>query len=102
MIYTQNNTLRISFINDPQKTGDGIVGIPPEYEKIIFEPFYRISRLVFEKYNSLDFGIGLTFVEKIVTRHGGEIFAENILDYSDIKKDPLTKVNMMISLPFTK
>ncbi len=102
MLFTQNNTLRISVINDPVRTGDGILGIPPEYEKIVFEPFYRISRLVYEKYNSLDFGIGLTFVEKIVTRHGGEIFAENILDYSDIKKDPLTKVNMMISLPFSK
>jgi signal transduction histidine kinase len=102
MIYSQNNTLRISVINDPQKTGDDILGIPPEYEKIVFEPFYRISRLVFEKYNSLDFGIGLTFVEKIVTRHGGEIFAENILDYSDIRKDPQTKVNLMMSLPFHK
>lgn len=102
MIYSQNNTLRISVINDPMRSSDGILGIPPEYEKIVFEPFYRISRLVYEKYNSLDFGIGLTFVEKITTRHGGEIFAENILDYSDIKKDPLIKVNMMISLPFMK
>jgi signal transduction histidine kinase len=88
-------------INDPVKTGDGVLGIPPEYEKIIFEPFYRISSLVYEKYNSLDLGIGLTFVEKIISRHGGEIFAENILDHSDIKKDPLTKVNLMISLPFS-
>ena len=100
LLYAHNNTLRISMINDPVKTGDGVLGIPPEYEKIVFEPFYRISRLVYEKYNSLDFGIGLTFVEKIITRHGGEIFAENILDHSDIKKDPLTKVNIMISLPF--
>jgi len=101
LIYAHNNTLRISMINDPVKTGDGVLGIPPEYEKIVFEPFYRISRLVYEKYNSLDFGIGLTFVEKIITRHGGEIFAENILDHSDIKKDPLIKVNLMISLPFS-
>ncbi|HPS56696.1 MAG TPA: PAS domain S-box protein [Spirochaetota bacterium] len=102
LIYVHNNTLRISIVNDPIKTGDGILGIPPEYEKIIFEPFYRISRMVYEKYNSLDFGIGLTFVEKIITRHGGEIFAENVLDHSDIKKDPLVKVNIMISLPITK
>ena len=102
LLYAHNNTLRISMVNDPIKTGDGVLGIPPEYEKIIFEPFYRISRMVYEKYNSLDFGIGLTFVEKIITRHGGEIFAENILDHSDIKKDPLTKVNIMISLPFVQ
>lgn len=102
MVYSQNNTLRISVINDPQKSTDGTIGIPEEYEKVIFEPFYRISKLVYERYNTLDFGIGLTFVEKIVTRHGGEIFAENILDYSDVTKDPQVKVNLMISLPFVR
>jgi PAS domain S-box-containing protein len=102
MLYSQTNSLRISVINDPQKTGDGIVGIPDEYQKVVFEPFYRLSKLVYEKYNTLDFGIGLTFAEKIITRHGGEIFAENILDYSDIDKDPQTKVNLMISLPFSR
>ena len=102
MVYSQNNTLRISVINDPQKSTDGTIGIPAEYEKVIFEPFYRISKLVYERYNTLDFGIGLTFVEKIITRHGGEIFAENIVDYSDITKDSQIKVNLMISLPFIR
>lgn len=102
MLYSQTNSLRISVINDPQKTGDGIVGIPDEFQKVVFEPFYRLSKLVYEKYNTLDFGIGLTFAEKIITRHGGEIFAENILDYSDIEKDPQTKVSLMISLPFSR
>jgi len=102
MVYSQSNTLRISVINDPQKSTDGTMGIPEEYGKVIFEPFYRISKLVYERYNTLDFGIGLTFVEKIVTRHGGEIFAENIVDYSDINKDPQIKVNLMISLPFSR
>ncbi|HPS86188.1 MAG TPA: response regulator [Spirochaetota bacterium] len=102
MVYSQNNTLRISVISDPQKSSDGIVGIPEEFEKVIFEPFYRLSKLVYEKYNTLDFGIGLTFVEKIITRHGGEIFAENIVDYSDVTKDPQIKVNLMISLPFVR
>lgn len=102
MLYSQNTNIRISVINEPLKTSDGTLGIPPEYEKVIFEPFYRISKLVYERYNTLDFGIGLTFVEKIVTRHGGEIFAENILDYSDVKKDPVTKVNLMMSFPVVR
>ena len=102
MLYSQTHTLRISVISDPQKTYDGIVGIPDEFQKVVFEPFYRLSKLVYEKYNTLDFGIGLTFVEKIITRHGGEIYAENILDYSEIDKDPQIKVNLMISLPFTR
>ncbi len=100
MIYSQNKNLRISTISDPEKNSDDVVGIPIEYEKVVFEPFYRISKLVYEKYHTLDFGIGLTYVEKIVKRHGGEIFAENILDYSDIKKEPIIKVNLMISLPY--
>ncbi len=102
MIFSQANNLRISVLSEPQKSSDDILGIPPEYEKTILEPFYRISRLVYEKYNTLDFGIGLTLVDKIVTRHGGEIFAENILDYSDVTKDPHVKVNIMMSLPYAK
>ncbi len=102
MCYSQQNTLRISVINDPQKSTDGTIGIPEEYGKVVFEPFYRISKLVYERYNTLDFGIGLTFVEKIVMRHGGEIFAENIIDYSDLSKDPAVKVNLMISLPYVR
>lgn len=102
MLYSQNTNIRISVINEPLKSSDGTLGIPPEFEKVIFEPFYRISKLVYERYNTLDFGIGLTFVEKIVTRHGGEIFAENILDYSDVKKDPVTKVNLMMSFPLAR
>lgn len=102
MLYSQNTNVRVSVINEPLKTSDGILWIPPEYEKVIFEPFYRISKLVFERYNTLDFGVGLTFVEKVVTRHGGEIFAENILDYSDVKKDPTTKVNLMMSFPLAR
>lgn len=102
MLYSQNTNVRVSIINEPLKTSDGILGIPAEYEKVIFEPFYRLSKLVYERYNTLDFGIGLTFVEKIVTRHGGEIFAENILDYSDVKKDPITKVNLMMSFPVVR
>jgi PAS domain S-box-containing protein len=100
LIFAQGNSLRISVLNDPHKTSDDILGIPSEFEKTVFEPFYRISKLVYEKYNTLDFGIGLTYVDKIVARHGGETIAENITDYSDLKKDPVVKVNLMMSFPF--
>ncbi len=91
--------INLSVINDPEKGEEGIVGIPPEYERVIFEPFFRLSKLVFEQYHSLDFGLGLTLVEKVVSKHGGEVFAKNILDHSDFKREPLTKVNLSISLP---
>ncbi len=102
LLFSQGNNLRISVLNDPQKAGDDITGIPAEYERIVFEPFFRISKLVHEKYNTLDFGLGLTYVDKVMVRHGGEIIAENIADYSDVKKDPIVKVNLMMSLPFAQ
>ena len=63
----------ISIINQSQYNEDyDIYGIPPEYANIIFEPFFRISNSVFEQYNTLDFGLGLTEVEKIIEKHDGK------------------------------
>lgn len=89
----------VSVLNDPEKGEDGIVGIPSEYEKVIFEPFFRLSKLVYEQYHVLDFGLGLTLVEKIISKHGGEVFVRNILDQSDMKREPITKVNLTINIP---
>ena len=89
----------ISVINDPDKGDSAIIGIPPECESEVFEPFYRLTSFVFEQYNSLDFGLGLTLVDKIISRHGGEVTAKNLVDYSDIKRDPQVKVNFSVTLP---
>lgn len=43
-----------------------------EFGSRVFEPFYRLTRFVYEGYESLDFGIGLTFVEKVIRDMGGE------------------------------
>jgi signal transduction histidine kinase len=94
-----NRNAVITILNEPEKGDSGIIGIPPEYEKIVFEPFYRLSKLVFEQYKTLDFGLGLTLIEKIAIKHGGEVLLKNILDHSDIKRDPQIKVSLAISLP---
>ncbi len=39
---TQDDNLVISVMNTPEKAGDGVQGIPAEYENIVFEPFFRI------------------------------------------------------------
>ena len=91
--------IAISMINEPEKSDEGIVGIPVEYGKVVFEPFYRLSKIVFEQYSTLDFGLGLTLIEKIVNKHGGEVYAENLIDHTDLKREPQTKVNLTITLP---
>ncbi|HRZ28550.1 MAG TPA: response regulator [Spirochaetota bacterium] len=99
LLYVMNNNVSLSVINEPEKTDEGFIGIPVEYEKVVFEPFYRMSKFVYEQYNTLDFGLGLTLVEKIITKHGGEVLAENILDHSDLKREPQTKVCITITFP---
>ncbi|HNW28585.1 MAG TPA: PAS domain S-box protein [Spirochaetota bacterium] len=89
----------ISVINDPEKSEEGTIGIPVEYEKVVFEPFYRLTKFVHEQYNTLEFGLGLTLVEKIVNKHGGEVFARNIVDHSDSRRESQVKVNVSLSIP---
>lgn len=89
----------ISIISDPEKNEEGTTGIPMEYEKVVFEPFYRLTKFVHEQYNTLEFGLGLTLVEKIVSKHGGEVTARNIVDHSDTRRESMLKVNISISLP---
>ncbi len=98
-VYMVNKNVVISIVNDPETGEDGIVGIPVEYSRVVFEPFYRLSKLVFERYKTLDFGLGLTLIEKIISKHGGEVLARNIMDHSDLKREPQTKVDLSISLP---
>ena len=92
--------LFISVLNTPIKD-EAAYGISPAYSHIIFEPFFRISKLVFESIPTLDFGLGLTMVDKIIRKHGGKIKAGNLLSYLDIDSagNPGTLVSFEIELP---
>lgn len=46
-------------------------GIPEEYIKNVFQPFYRVSKKASRKLGSA--GLGLTICKEIVDRHGGTI-----------------------------
>ncbi len=94
-----DETLVISVLNTVEEVEKGIIGIPMEYENIVFEPFYRLSRQVYEEYETLDYGLGLTVVEKIVRKHGGTISVSNVTDYTDVRKGPVTKVLFTIKIP---
>ncbi|MCP4131997.1 MAG: response regulator [bacterium] len=94
--------LSLSVINNATTDEDERWGIPMEYENIIFEPFYRLTKKVFDEFNTLDFGLGLTEVENIVKKHNGKITVHNIKDYSDLAKGFEIKVNARITIPLVK
>jgi signal transduction histidine kinase len=85
-----------SVINS-MKSGEN--GVPLEYENIVFEPFFRKVKYVQEEYNTLDYGLGLTLIDRIVKQHKGKVIIHNITDYTDFGKDPVTKVNCQVTLP---
>jgi len=70
-LYTR---LLITILNSPlPATSDDPAGIPEEFRRVIFDPFFRISRVVHERYGTLEYGLGLTYVEKVIQMHKGSI-----------------------------
>jgi len=114
MISVEEECLTTVVINHPAPAKDDILGIPFEYENIVFEPFFRISKVLYESYDSLDYGLGLTLTEKIIKKHNGKISISNVLDHSSVidsnknteaitqKKDPITIVSCETQLPLQK
>lgn len=86
-------------LNLPEKNEKGITGIPEEYENIVFEPFYRMTKTLYEEFKTLDYGIGLTMCEKIVLKSEGSIRIFNITDHTDIVIGPQTKVCCEVQIP---
>lgn len=93
--------IKISFLSDPKEDGRGGKGIPESYQKLVFEPFFRISKHVFENYPTHDYGIGLTFVDKVIRKHEGDIHA--FMVQSHLNPESKTEmVNIEIELPITQ
>ena len=100
MIERDASDIVFSVVNSTKSSADD--GIPMEYENIIFEPFFRKVKYLQDEYKTLDYGLGLTLVEKIVQKHNGKISLYNIQDYSDISRNPVTRVNCRVVLPVVK
>lgn len=86
-----------SLINEPKRE-NSIIGVPFEYSNLIFEPFYRINRFLYEKYKSLDLGLGLPMVKTIIQKMRGEISISNMMDFTSVNSQN-TKVNVEVSIP---
>ncbi len=98
----RDDYLTITVVSKPEKDEKDRIGIPMEYENIVFEPFFRLTKKVDDEYKTLNFGLGLTLVEKILSKHGGKVAISNINDYSDLKKGPAIKVDFSFSIPIDK
>ncbi len=94
----QDNHVLVSVMNTPVPINK-IIGIPMEYENIVFEPLFRLSKIVHEEYDTLDYGLGLTKVESIIKKHKGKIAVTNIEDHTDLVKGSKTRVSFTIALP---
>jgi DNA-binding response OmpR family regulator len=90
---------KISFLNEPLVNADYKFGIPKECSTIVFEPMVRLTKLVHEFIPTMDYGLGLTLVDKIARRHSGSTEAFNIASHLDTSKI-LTSVSF--SLPIQK
>ncbi len=101
LIELKQSKLLVSILNSPEVDASGVYGILPEYANIIFEPFFRISKLVFESIPTLDFGLGLTMVDKIIRKHQGQIKAFNLVSYLGLEESEKldTLLNFEIELP---
>ncbi|MDH5719870.1 MAG: response regulator [Spirochaetia bacterium] len=93
------NKLTVSFLNSPSKSAVDGEGIPAGYERIIFEPFFRLSKYLDERYGTLDYGLGLTMVNKIIQKHKGKISVSQLNDYVDMEGKKELMVNFEVELP---
>jgi K+-sensing histidine kinase KdpD len=93
--------IEIEILNTPIPNDDGSKGIPLECENLVFEPFFRMTKKLYEAYKTLDFGIGLTFVENVITKHKGRVSATTITDYSGKDKTGILRVSFAILLPIS-
>jgi two-component system phosphate regulon sensor histidine kinase PhoR len=59
------------------QVSDNGMGIAPEHSNKIFEKFYRIPHG--DTHNIKGYGLGLSYVSEVITRHGGKIWVNSEL-----------------------
>ena len=74
----QGGSVRISVTQEPEKlllrVSDTGCGIPEEYQRSIFQPFFRVDKSRSREYGGA--GLGLSLVWEIADLHGGSVWVE--------------------------
>ncbi|MCT8332857.1 response regulator [Leptospira sp. 85282-16] len=101
MLILDSNGVYLSIVNSLTDEQELFAknGIPNEYLELIFEPFFRLNKNIYEKHGSLDFGIGLSFVKQTILKFGGSISALNLIDHTSDQSE--TKIEFKIFLPYS-
>ena len=71
-------SVRISVTQEPEKllirVSDTGCGIPEEFQRSIFQPFFRVDKSRSREYGGV--GLGLSLVWEIANLHGGSVWVE--------------------------
>ena len=77
-----NGTVRISIAEEETqivvRVADSGCGIPEEYRRSIFQPFFRVDKSRSREYGGV--GLGLSLVWEIADLHGGSVWVEESSD----------------------
>ena len=78
----QGGSVRVSVTQKPEKlllrVSDTGCGIPKEYQRSIFQPFFRVDKSRSREYGGA--GLGLSLVWEIADLHGGFVWVEESSD----------------------
>ena len=78
----QGGSVRVSVTQEPEKlllrVSDTGCGIPEEYQRSIFQPFFRVDKSRSREYGGA--GLGLSLVWEIADLHGGSVWVEESSD----------------------
>ena len=78
----QGGSVRVSVTQEPERlllrVSDTGCGIPEEYQRSIFQPFFRVDKSRSREYGGA--GLGLSLVWEIADLHGGSVWVEESSD----------------------
>ena len=82
----QGGSVRVSVTQEPEKlllrVSDTGCGIPEEYQRSIFQPFFRVDKSRSREYGGA--GLGLSLVWEIADLHGGFVWVEESNDSGSV------------------
>lgn len=92
-------------VNEVEAMRGGVSGVPPEYQKKVFEPFFRLNNTWDDRFRDQRFGlgIGLTLAENVANACGGQLYTYEIdLPAADREKPAENKKRIVSELVLEK